>query len=91
MQTIKPAAKQLFCKPVDAATKTQSGILLPDKSVEKPLIGEVINVGDKVSGYKDHDQIIYKSYTTTDIRLNGQDFFLVDVEDVLGTVAEVKE
>ena len=90
MQTIKPAPKQLFCKPEEAVTKTASGILLDQKAAEKPRTAEVINVGDKVTAFSPHDKIVYKPYSTTDIKLNGEDFFLVPEDDVLGVGQEVK-
>lgn len=90
MQTIKPSSNQLFCKPEEKITKTQSGILLDASRVEKPKTAVVINVGDGVKGFKSNDKIIYKSYSTTDIKLNNEDYFIVAEEDVLGTVLEVQ-
>lgn len=86
MQTVRPANTQLFCRPLEAAKQTASGFLLPDNSVEKPKMAEVINVGAGVSQFKSKDTIIYKSYATTDIKLNGEEFFLVAEDDVLGVV-----
>lgn len=88
MQTVKPASNQLFCKPDEAITKTASGILLEKKSAEKPRTAKVINVGDGVKGYQPNDTIIYKSYSTSEIKLNGNEFFLVEDRDVLGTIVE---
>ena len=52
-------------------------------------MAEVINVGSKVKDYESKQTIIYKPYATVDIKLDNQDYFLVDQEDVLGTVIEV--
>lgn len=90
VQTVRPAKNQLFCKPVEAETKTTSGILLTSAAVEKPKLAEVINVGEGVTGFNPHDQIIYKSYSTTDIQLNRDEFFLVAEEDVLGIVVDIE-
>lgn len=90
MQTIRPAANQLFCEPEKAELKTKSGFLLTEGSVEQPKIATVINAGSKVKDYKSKDKIIYKPYTTTEIKLNKTDYFLVAVEDVLGVVVEVE-
>lgn len=89
MQTIKPAKNQLFCKPDDAELKIGS-IYVGEKSVAKPRTAKVINTGDAVVHFKANDTIIYKTYSTTDIKLNGVDFFLVSEEDVLGTVIETE-
>lgn len=64
---------------------TTSGFLLPEEAASAPQIAEVINAGDCCS-YKSKDRIVYKSYSTTDITLEGKDYFLISDEDVLGTV-----
>lgn len=91
MQTILPNNTHIFARPSEAETKTKSGILLTDNVAEKPKTAEVINVGSKVTNYKAHDTIIYKPYASTDIKLNSEDFLLIDEEDVLGKVVEVNE
>lgn len=91
MLTISPAAKQLFCKPEEAETVTKSGFLLSEQAAEKPKIAEVINVGSGIKDYRAHDRVIYKPYTTTDIKLNGKVYFLIAEEDILGIAVEVQE
>lgn len=89
MNTIAPAAGYLFAKQEEAETKTASGILLAQGQADKPKIAEVINVGEGITYYKAKDRIVYKSYTTTDIKLDNKDYILVAVEDVLGKIVEV--
>lgn len=88
MKTIKPAPTQLFCQPDEAVTKTPSGFILSEKSVDKPKTAEVINVGSEVREYKPKDRIAYKPYSTSEIKLNDTEYFLVAEEDVLGTIVE---
>lgn len=90
MQTIRPAKNQLFCQPDEAEKKTASGILLTDQAAEAPKTAKVINVGEDVRYFGRDDTIVYKSYSTTDIKLNGKDFFLIAEDDVLGTVVETE-
>lgn len=87
--TVKPASQQLFCQPDEAETTTSSGILLTAKAADKPKTAKVINVGSKVTEFSQADTIIYKTYATTDIKLNGEEFFLIDEQDVLGRLVEV--
>ncbi len=87
MQTISPAPKVLFCKPKEKETVTRSGFFLAEEEALAPQIAEVINIGEGVT-YKPHDQIVYKSYTTSDIKLDGNEYFLINEEDVLGKVVE---
>jgi len=93
MKTIKPSKNYLFArviKPKEA--KTKSGILLPEKvQVKKDNSAEVINNGDYSDlVFEPKSIILYKSYSATEIKLNDEDFILISVFDVLGTVLEVK-
>lgn len=86
MSTIKPAPTQLFCKETSADVQTKSGLFIPQQSAEKPQTAEVINIGADVKHYQQKDEIIYRPYATTPVKLDGKEYFLVDQEDVLGTV-----
>lgn len=90
MQTIQPASKQIFAKPTEAEKTTKSGFILSENAVDKPRTAEVINVGSEVKWLKAKDTIVYKMYTTTDIKLNNEDFMLIDEVDVLGVVVETE-
>lgn len=88
MQTIRPAKNQLFCQPDEADKKTTSGILLTDNTAEAPKTAKVINTGESVTEFQSKDTIVYKPYSTTDIKLDGKDYFLIAEDDVLGAVIE---
>jgi chaperonin GroES len=83
---IQPLADYVLAQQEEAATKTASGLYLPDKATEKPKIAKVLAVGKEVKQVKAGDRIIYKSYSTTDIKHGSEDFLLVKEEDVLATV-----
>ena len=42
---IKPLADRVLVEPLEAETKTASGIIIPDTAKEKPQEGEVVAVG----------------------------------------------
>lgn len=86
MQTIKPSANQLFCKPDEVEEKTVSGLYIDKRTVDKPKTATVINVGSSVKEYSSNDKIVYKPYTTTEIKLNNEDFIIVAEEDILGKI-----
>jgi len=91
MKTIKPAAKQIFAKPQAVETTTASGIILTvdkDKKYE-PKLADIINVGSDVTSYSPKQTILYKEYAATEIKLNDEDYVMVDELDVLGVVVEV--
>jgi chaperonin GroES len=89
MKTVKPSPTHLFCKPDEAETETASGFLLA-AAAEKPKTAHVINVGSNVSTYHPKETIIYKSYATTELKLEGEEYFLIAEEDVLGVVIDAK-
>lgn len=91
MQTIQPSKDVIFAKPEAAETQTASGILLAVDKVVKPKLAEAINIGSNVKSVKSGDTFVYKSYATTDIKINNEDYILVADEDVLGVVLDVSE
>lgn len=67
-------------------TKTASGLYLPDNAQEKPKVAKVMAVGKEVKQVKPGDRIIYKGYSTTDVKIGSEEFILIKEEDVLATV-----
>ena len=83
---IEPLADRVVAVREEAKTQTASGIYLPDSSKEKPVVAVVQAVGSEVKHVKVGDRIVYKEYSTTDLKINDTDFLIVREEDVLATV-----
>lgn len=83
---IKPLADRVVAVRQEAASKTASGIYLPDNAKEKSVIAKVEAIGPSVKGLKVGDRIIYKEYSTTEIKVDGTDYIILKEEDVLATV-----
>ena len=83
---IKPLADRVVATRVEAAEKTASGLYLPDNAKEKPVMAEVQAVGPDVKNVKKGDKILYKEYSTTEIKINGTEYLLVKEEDILATI-----
>jgi chaperonin GroES len=92
---LQPLADWLVAEQEEAVTKTASGLYLPDKAAEKPKVAKVLTVGPGRMGkdgkrvpmtVKVGDRIVYKSYSTTEIKLDNTEYILVKEEDVLATV-----
>lgn len=83
---IQPLADYVVAQAEAAENKTASGLYLPDKATEKPKVAKVVAVGKKVTEIKAGDRIVYKSYSTTDVKVAGEEYILVKEEDVLATV-----
>ncbi len=78
---LQPLADWVVARQEEAVTKTASGLYLPDKAAEKPKIAKVLKVGRNVKEVKSGDRIVYKSYSTTELKVDGQDYILVKEED----------
>jgi len=83
---IQPLADYVVAQQEKAEAKTASGIYLPDAAKEKPQTAKVVAIGKTVSQVKVGDKILYKSYSTTDVKVAGEDYILIKEEDVLATV-----
>lgn len=83
---IQPLAEYVVAQNEEPETKTASGLYLPDKAAEKPKVAKVLAVGKDVKQIKEGDRIIYKSYSTTEVKMGVDEYILVKEEDVLATV-----
>ena len=83
---IQPLADYVVAQAEEAQAKTASGLYLPDNAQEKPKVATVLAVGKTVKQVKAGDKIIYKSYSTTDVKLGRDEYILVKEEDILATV-----
>jgi len=83
---IQPLADYVVSQAEEAKSKTASGLYLPNNAQEKPKTAKVLAVGRDVKQIKVGDKILYKSYSTTEVRVADEDYILVKEEDILATV-----
>lgn len=83
---IQPMADYVVAQAEEAQTKTASGLYLTQAAQEKPKTAKVVAVGKTASQVKVGDRILYKSYSTTEVKVGGEDYILVKEEDILATV-----
>jgi chaperonin GroES len=84
---IKPLADRVVATREEAATKTASGLYLPDNAKEKPTVAVVRAIGPDVTALKVGDRIVYKNeYTTTELKINGVEYLIIKEEDILATL-----
>ena len=84
---ITPLADRVVAVREEAKNQTASGIYLPDSSKEKPVMADVKAVGDDVKNVKPGDKIIYKEYSTTELKIDGVEYLIVKEDDILAKVA----
>jgi chaperonin GroES len=87
-----PTAGYLLLQPLEAETKTASGIYLPDTASEKPQKAKVLAVGEsettdsgkvKKSPAKVGDVVIYKKWGGNEVKINGIEYLFSKFEDIL--------
>ncbi|HTA12576.1 MAG TPA: co-chaperone GroES [Solirubrobacteraceae bacterium] len=95
---LKPLGDRLIVRAVEEEQTTASGLVLPDTAKEKPVIGEVLAVGDgKLDDngkripldVKKGDKVLYSKYGGTETKDpdNGEDLLVLRESDVLAVVA----
>ena len=87
---IKPLADRVLLEPMEAETKTASGIIIPDNAKEKPQKATVVAVG---SGTKDNpmtvkigDTVLYGKYSGTELKFEGKDYLIMSEKDILAII-----
>jgi chaperonin GroES len=83
---LQPLGDYIVAQSEEAETKTASGLYLPDKAQEKPKTAKVLVAGPLAKQVKAGDRIVYKSYSTTEVKVDGAEYILVKEEDVLAVV-----
>ncbi len=86
----RPLGERALVKTVEREETTASGIVLPDTAKEKPQMAEVISVGEFENGVKVNqgDVIVFAKYSGTEIRLDNEDYLILDADDILGVVED---
>ena len=88
----KPLADRVLVEPVQAETKTASGIIIPDTAKEKPQEGTVVAVGngkpDEPMTVKVGDRVLYGKYAGSELKLDGKDYLIVREGDLLGILGQ---
>mgnify|MGYP002715472901 CR=1 FL=1 len=88
--TIKPLQDRVVVKMAEAEETTKSGIILSGSAKEKPEIAQVIEVGPGTSDVKMEvnkgDKILISKYSGTNIKLEGEEYIIVKMEDILAIV-----
>jgi len=87
---IKPLADRILVQPLEAETKTASGIIIPDSAKEKPQKGNVVAVGpgtkENPVTVKVGDTVLYGKYSGTELKLETNDYLIMRESDILAIV-----
>ncbi|WP_294488583.1 co-chaperone GroES [uncultured Ruminococcus sp.] len=87
---IKPLMDRVVIKMTEAEETTASGIILAGSAKEKPQVAEVVAVGPGKEGVdmqvKVGNKVLVSKYSGTDVKVDGQEYTILKMEDVLAIV-----
>jgi chaperonin GroES len=93
---VVPLNDKVLIKRLEAEERTSGGILLPNTAQEKPRQGEVLAVGEgrrlesgnrAAVAVKAGDRVLFSSYAGTEIKIDGQEYLLMNEDDILAVVS----
>ena len=88
--TIKPLQDRVVVKMKEAEETTKGGIILTGSAKEKPEVAEVIAVGegkkDVEMKVKTGDNVLLSKYSGTEVKVDGEEYTIVKMEDILAIV-----
>ena len=96
----RPLHDRVLVKRVGSDQKTAGGIIIPDTAQEKPMEGEVLEVG---SGGRDETgklvpldvkkgvKILFGKWAGTEVKMNGDDFLIMKESDIMGIITSSKK
>ena len=95
----KPLHDRVLVKRVQSDEKTAGGIIIPDTAQEKPMEGEVLEVG---SGSRDEsgklfpldvksgDKILFGKWSGTEVKMNSEEYLIMKESDIMGIITSGK-
>ena len=90
---IKPLADRVLVEPLEAETKTASGIIIPDSAKEKPQEGEVVAVGPGAKNedgklspmdVKVGDIVLFGKWSGTEVKIDNKEYSIMKESDIMG-------
>jgi chaperonin GroES len=92
---IRPLHDRIIVQRLDEGEQRVGGIIIPDSAKEKPQQGTIIAAGiGKANGngkrrpldVKAGDRILFGKYSGQEIKLDGQEYFIMKEDDVLAVI-----
>ena len=92
---IKPLADRVVVKPIEEAETMKGGIIIPDTAEEKPMQGQIIEVGPGRTSdegnrmpleVKKGDKVLYGKYSGTEVSIDGEEFLIMRESDIFAVI-----
>lgn len=100
--SIKPLYDRVLVKRLAAETKSKGGIVIPDKSAEKPTQGEVVAIGSGVLldngdqrplAVNIGDRVLFGQYAGSEVKIDGETYLIIKENEIFAVVeqSEIQE
>ena len=92
---VKPLADRVIVKAFEDQEMKKGGIIIPDTAKEKPMEGEIIEVGPgrtteegkKIDlEVKKGDRVLYGKYSGTEVSIEGDEFLIMRESDIYAII-----
>jgi chaperonin GroES len=93
---VKPLEDRVLVMPVEAQTKTASGLYLPESAKEKPMKGKVVATGPgkrlengkrAEMSVKIGDTVVFGRYAGTEVEIKNVKHMIMRESELLGVMA----
>ena len=81
-----PLNKRVLVELLEAEEKTDSGIYLPEEAKTESKIGKVVAIDGDKSPVKVGDLVMFSSFSTNKIEIDGKKHVVLQESDLLGKV-----
>lgn len=87
---VRPLGDKVLVKQVPAETKTAGGLIIPETAQEKTTQALVEAVGEGTKDVemtvKAGERIIYDKYAGTAVKIDGEDYLILRMSDIIAVV-----
>lgn len=92
---IRPLHDRVIVKRLDEEKTSPGGIVIPDSAAEKPILGEVLAVGNgkildngklRALEVKKGDKVLFGKYGGTEVKIDGEEYLVLREDDIMGVV-----
>jgi chaperonin GroES len=92
---VRPLEDRVIVKPLEAETKTASGLFLPESAKERPMQGKVVATGPgkmldngqrQQMLVKKGDTVVFGKYAGTEVEIKNVKHIIVRESELLGIV-----
>ncbi len=94
---VKPLADRVVVKPIEESETVKGGIIIPDTAKEKPMQGEIIEVGPgrmtedgkkMPLEVKKGDKVLYGKYSGTEVSIGGEEYLIMRESDIFAIIQD---